>query len=189
MDIPKAETHRPEWPAALPRLPQIWIGYLIGFATIIAEFVAAAMQPELPKAFFVIPPVYVFLPAFVGFVYWLVCVHRYHLILADIPGVKYPVSPARAVGFHFIPVYNFYWLFKWPQVLAKFINVRLGRPLMKPGGVGFAVLTAFIVRFIVDPGLGLILLFVTASYISACLRHAVLSASPAAAGEPLSLEQ
>jgi hypothetical protein len=184
MDIPKAETHRPEWPAALPRLPQIWIGYLIGFATIIAEFVAAAMQPELPKAFFVIPPVYVFLPAFVGFVYWLVCVHRYHLILADIPGVKYPVSPARAVGFHFIPVYNFYWLFKWPQVLAKFINVRLGRPLMKPGGVGFAVLTAFMVRFIVDAGLGLILLFVTASYISACLRHAVLSASPAAAGEP-----
>lgn len=184
MEIPKAEARRPEWPATLPRLPQIWIGYLIGFATIIAEFVAAALHPDPPTSLFAIPPVYVFLPAFVGFVYWLVCVHRFHLILADVPGAQYPVSPARAVGFHFIPLYNFYWLFKWPQEIAKFLNARLRRRLMKPCGVGFAVLTAFIVRFVVDPGLGLILMFVTASYISACLRYALPSAPHQAAGEP-----
>lgn len=159
----------------------------MGIATMVAEIVAVQLHPELAKGPAVIPPLYFFLAVFIGGVYWLVCVHQYHVVMNRIPGWKHPISPARAVGFHFIPIYNFYWVFKWPQEIAKFVNWRLGRPLMKPQMVGLSVLAAFVVRFVVDPGLGLILLFVAASYVSVCLRYALLSPHETAGGsEPFS---
>ncbi|HEY4906666.1 MAG TPA: hypothetical protein VIH74_04395, partial [Candidatus Acidoferrum sp.] len=63
-----ADTEHPESarpPAALPTLPMIWIGYLLGVATIIAEFVAVSLHPELAKEAG-IPPLYLFLVSFVG---------------------------------------------------------------------------------------------------------------------------
>jgi hypothetical protein len=162
--------------AALPRLPRVWIGYLLGLATTIAETAAFTLHPELAKQGG-IPPLYLFLPIFVGGVYWLVCVYEYHVLMAHMPGWKHPISPARAVGFHFIPLFNFYWVFKWPQEIAAFVNWRMHRPMMKPQWVGLAVLLAFLVRFLLDPGLGLILLFVAFSYVSECLRRA-MSAPP-----------
>jgi hypothetical protein len=111
-----------------------------------------------------------------------------------IPGWRHPISPARAVGFHFIPFYNLYWIFKWPQPIAEFVNSRLGRStsesfpklFMRPQAIGLAVLLALIVRVFIDPGLGLILLFMAASYLSASLRRALAEPAPwqAAAGPP-----
>ncbi len=98
-------------------------------------------------------------------------------------GCFQPDTLARAVGFHFIPFYNFYWIFKWPKEIAKFVNWRLRAPVMKPVPVGVAVLGALVLR-ILDPGFGLILLFFPMSYVSECLRRAlvvppaVLDASP-----------
>ena len=157
----------------LPPLAQLWVGYLLGFATIVAEFAAAALHPEMAQAEFPIPPLYLFLVMFVGGVYWLVCVYRYHVVMQHVPGWKHPISPARAVGFHFIPIYNLYWVFKWPQEIARFVNWRFAQPLMKPQMVGLMVFAAFVLRFFFDPGLGLILLFLAASYVSACLRRAL----------------
>src|SRR5262249_39123897 len=94
-----------------PPLPQIWVGYLLGVATIVAELVAVGLNPQLAKEGG-IPPLYLFLVSFVGGVYWLVCIYRIHVVLAHIPEWKHPISPARAVGFHFIPFYQFYWVFK-----------------------------------------------------------------------------
>jgi hypothetical protein len=170
-------------PAALPALPQVWIGYALGIVTILAEVVAVELHPELANGGFTIPPLYLFLSAFVGGVYWMVCVYQYHVVLANIRGWKHPISPARAVGFHFLPLYNFYWVFKWPQEIARFVNWRLQKPLMKPQAVGIAVFAAFLVRLLLDPGLGLILLFVAFSYVSECLRRAL--ASPAVPVENL----
>lgn len=161
---------------ALPPLPRIWVGYLLGIATIVAEFVAVTLHPEMAKVG-AIPPLYLFLAVFVGGVYWLVCVYQYHVVMARMPGWKHPISPARAVGYHFLPIYNLYWVFKWPQEIARFVNWRLQRPLMKPQAVGLGVFAAFVVRFVIDPGLGLILLFVAAAYVSECLRRA-LAAPP-----------
>src|SRR5262249_50093431 len=46
MEIPSSEMHSPDFPArALPRLPQIWIGYLMGIATMVAEIVAVQLHP------------------------------------------------------------------------------------------------------------------------------------------------
>jgi len=171
MSFPDTESpERSDVTAKSPQLPLIWIGYLLGIATIIAEFVALSLHPELANEGG-IPPLYLFLASFVGIVYWLVCVHRYHVVMAQVPGWKHPISPARAVGFHLIPFYNLYWIFKWPQEIAKFVNGRLHQPVMKPVAVGFAVLAALILR-IFDPGFGLILLFFPMSYLSECLRRA-----------------
>ena len=91
--------------------------------------------------------------------------------MAHVPGWKHPISPARAVGFHFIPFYNLYWIFKWPREIANFVNARLHQPIMKPVAVGVAILAALVLR-ILDPGFGLILLFFPVSYVSECLRRA-----------------
>src|SRR6202451_4897980 len=177
-----ADTEHPESarpPAAVPVLPMIWIGYLLGVATIIAEFVAVSLHPELAKEAG-IPPLYLFLVSFVGGVYWFVCIYRYHVILKMMPGWKHPISPARAVGFHFIPFYNLYWVFKWPREIANFVNARLQQPIMKPVAVGVAILAALVLR-ILDPGFGLILLFFPVSYVSECLRRA-FAAPPVQSG-------
>lgn len=159
-------------------LPQIWIGYLFGLATIIAEYVAVSRHPEMAKGERVIPPLYLFLLIFVGIVYWLVCVHRFHVILQQVPGWKHPISPGRAVGYHFIPVFYLYWMFKWPKEIAGFVNSRFPQPLMRPYTAGVMMLTAFLVGPLFDPGLALILLFVSISYVSACLRRALASPPP-----------
>jgi hypothetical protein len=160
-------------PGTLPPLPQLWVGYLLGFATVVAELIEGSNHAvNLPPSDFPIPNLYLFLLMFVGGVYWLVCVYRYHVVMQHVPGWKHPISPARAVGFHFIPIYNLYWVFKWPQEIARFVNWRFGQPVMKPQMVGLMVFAAFVMRFLFDPGLGLILLFLAASYVSGCLRRA-----------------
>jgi hypothetical protein len=169
-----ADTEQPQFPRPRidpPAMPMIWIGYILGVATIVAEFIAVGLNPELEKHIGT-PPLYLFLVSFVGGVYWFVCVYRYHVVLAATPGWKHPISPARAVGFHFIPFYNLYWFFKWPKEIAQFVNFRLRSPIMKALPVGIAILGAFVLRFF-DPGFGLILLFFPMSYISECLRRAL----------------
>jgi hypothetical protein len=99
------------------------------------------------------------------------------VILAHVPGWTHPISPARAVGFHFIPFYNLYWVFKWPAEIAKFVNARLRSPVMKPFPVGIAILGALILR-VLDPGFGLILLFFPLSYVSERLRRAFTAQAP-----------
>jgi hypothetical protein len=176
---PSGTESRPsENSAATPlKTPVIWIGHVLGVATIVAEFAAVGLHPELAKQGG-IPPLYLFLVSFVGGVYWFVCIHRYHVILAHIPGWTHPISPARAVGFHFIPFYNLYWVFKWPAEIANFVNARLRAPAMKPVPVGVAILGALVVR-VLDPGLGLVLLFFPLSYLSDCLRRAIAVEKPA----------
>jgi hypothetical protein len=167
-DLPAGHTQ----PSKLPTLPQLWIGYLLGVATIITELIAVSLHPNMTAGGPFDIPLYFFLPIFIGFVYWLVCVYKYHVVMQHIPGWTHPISPARAVGFHFIPIYNLYWVFKWPQEIARFVNWRFHRPVMKPQMVGLMVFAAFVMRFLFDPGLGLIMLFFAASYVSRCLRQA-----------------
>ena len=101
-------------------MPKLWIGYLLAAATLIGETVAVSRNPDLAKSGqFIVPPLEIFLPAFVARVYWFVCVYRYHKILAAVPNYVHPVTPGKAVGFHFIPVYNIYWIFYWPTAIAN----------------------------------------------------------------------
>jgi hypothetical protein len=169
---------------ALPPFPRIWIGYLLGLATLIAEVVMVTLHPELAKEALVIPPLYLFLPNFISIVYWLVCVYELHVVLRQASAGKYPITPGRAAGFHLIPVYSLYWVFKWPRELARFVNGRLGAPLMSPGRTGWTVVIAFAAFLVLSRGLGIMALFWATAHLSRCLRYA-LETRPASPAGPL----
>src|SRR6266699_1897075 len=109
---------------------------------------------------------------------WIGCVYEYHVVLAQTTADAYSIKPLRAAWFHLIPLYGLYWVFKWPRELARFVNSRVETPLMRPDRTGLAVIMAFFVFLVLDRGVGMILLFWAASYLSRCLRYA-LAARPA----------
>jgi hypothetical protein len=170
--------------ASLPPFPRIWIGYLLGVGTLIAEIVTYTLHPELANEAFAIPPIYLFLAQFISLVYWLVCAYEYHVILAQLTNNAYPIKPLRAAWFHLIPIYSFVWVFKWPRELTNFVNSRLGAPLISPNRVGWAVFFAFVVFVFLSRGFGMILLFWAASRLSRYLRYA-LTERPAPPPGPL----
>jgi len=170
-------------PGAVPPFPRIWIGYLLGFATLIAEMVAVTLHPELAKEPLLIPPLYLFLANFISLVYWLVCVYEYHVVLALATAGAYPVKPVRAAWFHLIPIYGLYWVYKWPREVARFVNSRLPTPLMRPERTGLAVFLAFAVFLVLDRGVGMILLFWAASRLSRWLRYALAARPASPAGQ------
>jgi hypothetical protein len=162
----------------IARLPKIWIGYLLAFATLVGEAVAVARHPELVKGTEIaVPPLEIYLPAFIGLVYWLVCIHRYHVVLAHVPGWKHPISPARAVWFHFIPIFVVYWVFRWPAAIADFVNQRLDANVMNKWTVGLCFFASLLARLFLDASLHVALLFFSCTYISGFMRRAL--ASPA----------
>jgi hypothetical protein len=168
-DVPTQS--RPE--EELSRFPRLWIGHLLGLITLVAEIVWASLHTELAKGELPIPPLYLFLPNFVSLVYWLVCVYEYHVVLARATLQSYPVSPARAAWFHLIPIYDFYWSYKWPLEFANFVNSRVPTPLLNPARIARNVCAAFVVFLLLDRGLGLILLCLAASRLSTGLRAAL----------------
>jgi hypothetical protein len=170
--------------AQSPPFPRIWVGYLMGVATLITEMVAISLHPELAKEPLLVPPLYLFLANFVSMVYWLVCVHQFHVVLRAATNGAYPIKPLKAALYTLIPIYGLYWCFKWFRGMAIFVNDRLHAPLMKPDRAGLAAFTAFVAFLILDRGLGMILLFWTASYLSRCLRLA-LAAKPVSPDAPL----
>jgi hypothetical protein len=171
-------------PSALPPFPRIWIGYLLGVATLITEMIAITLHPELAKEPLLIPPLYLFLANFISLVYWMVCVYEFHLVLMQASGGTYPIKPVRAAWFHLIPIYGLYWVYKWPREMARFINGRLPAPLMRPDRTGLAIFMAFVVFLILNRGFGMILLFWAASHLSRWLRYA-LTAQPSSPVGPL----
>jgi len=154
-------------------MPKLWIGYLLAFATFVGEGIAVTRNPDLFKSSgFIVPPLEMFLPAFITGVYWLVCIYKYHKILANIPGYKHPVSPARAVGFHFIPFFYLVWFFIWPNKIAEFVNARVKPPKMRGWIVGL-VSVAGIAAGILIPALGMALMFLGLTYLALHLTRAL----------------
>jgi hypothetical protein len=155
-------------------LPRIWIGYLLCLSTFIAEVMVVAEHPEIANGQLFIPPLPLFLLGFISFIYWLVCIHKLHMVLAHVPGWQHSISPARAVWFHFIPIYSLYWLYKWPTEIAKFVNWSLQAPLMKPRNAGIFVVASYILAILLGPG-GLILLFFSLSHLNNWVRRALIA--------------
>ena len=165
-------------PAAITNVPwpKLWIGYLLALVTLIGEIVAVARHPEIlntKEIKLVVPPLEMFLPAFVAYVFWLVCVYRYHKILAAIPRYTHPISPAKAVAFHFIPLYYLIWFFIWPNEIAKFVNARFKLPLMRGWVFGVGAIGAIVCSIFVNPGIGIALLFLSTNYVGGFLKRAL----------------
>jgi len=156
-------------------MPKIWIGYVLSFASFIGEIIAFVRHPDVfkdPGNGLIVPPLEMFLPVFITRVYWFVCVYQIHKVLKAIPGYAHPVSPGRAVGFHFIPFFQLYWIFRWPIAIAEFINARFQRQLVRGWIIGLGILFA-LVWSLAEPVTGSLLLFLLTAYLAALLKRAI----------------
>jgi hypothetical protein len=156
----------------VPPLRKIWIGFALAFAFLVAEVVDAVAGGESPGV-----KLGLLGCAIAGWFYWLTCVQRFHTILNQISphvaGVStYPITPGQAVGYHFIPFYNFFWFFKWPMVLSKFLRESTSVRVIPGSLLGLLSFLGFLLRF-ADGFLGLSVIFFVGLYISRKLREAV----------------
>jgi hypothetical protein len=119
--------------------------------------------------------------ALVSTAYVLHCISTYHYVLGKVDGWSHPISPRRAVRFHFIPIFNLYWDFKWPMELARFVNWRMQSHRMSGVLVGSLVLAGFLIAGFLDMSIGLTVILCAFAYISRCLRDA-FAAAPFPAG-------
>jgi hypothetical protein len=145
-------------------LPWVWLGYVFALAFLVGEILELAL--DLSKGFDLV----LVLIAVCGWIYWLFCVHRLHKILAELSGGRYPIEPSTAVGYHFVPFYNFYWLFKWPTTLASYLNER-GRTRVVNGNLLGALLLVSALLRLFDGAIGLAAIYTVTLYISSKLRR------------------
>jgi hypothetical protein len=162
-------TFSPQPPSPLPR---IWIGFVLAFGFLVAEIVEAMQGNESAYGPLTLPA------SLLGSIYWFFCIHRFHRILGQLsPQVDgeptYAITPRQAVGYHFIPFYNLFWLFKWPRELKDFVEKHFSIRLASAGGLGTILLLSMLVMRTIDGFLGLTLMFTFNSYISRKLRQAV----------------
>jgi hypothetical protein len=163
LDAPTTENE--QIPTSRP--PWVWVGFVFAFAFFVIEILWLALDLEERGVDVILK-----LIVLGGSIYWLICIHRIHKILAQLTRNRYPITPGQAAGYHFVPFYNLVWIFKWPIELSEYIN-RHGRVKMIPGGlIGTLFLVALLLRFF-DGSFGLLCTFAVTMYISAKLKQHV----------------
>jgi hypothetical protein len=162
------------------QLPKLKSGFRIAGFLFAAEFVwgvlAGIRGATSPQAGYA--AALTFVADLIGVSYVLHCISTYHRIVGQVDGWTHPISPKRAVRFHFIPIFNLYWNFKWIREIAKFVNWRLQRPRMAAWFAGIIVLVGYLLGALLDSSVGLVVVLAGFAYISRCLREA-LAAPPA----------
>ena len=161
----------------LPPFPRLWIGFALAALFLIAEILEVQLidlrfphmrsTGPVPKAI-----------AVGAFCYWLFCIHRLHKILNAIAPGGYPISPAQAAWFHLIPLFNFFWLVRWPYRLSNFIKAQGSVPMLSGQLLGLFLLVSIILGRTVDGALGLAGLFGVAAYISGKIRQQLAVGNP-----------
>lgn len=61
-----------------------------------------------------------------AWIYWFLCIYIIHEFIEESTQKTYPVSPGRAVWFHFIPIYGLIWTYIWPGKILKLISKKSG---------------------------------------------------------------
>jgi ABC-type glycerol-3-phosphate transport system permease component len=85
----------------------------------------------------------------IGSVLYYVYVYMIHKTLAFVTDGKYPIKPGTAVLFHFIPIFNIYWMFKWIAGVSAYINDRTPKQALLPWVFLFIYYATFIVSVII----------------------------------------
>ncbi len=144
------------------KLPNFSLGYVIAALLLIGQIIQVIARLILvkQKVYPMISPIGV-----AGWIYWFICIYQMHNVLAELTNSTYPISPAAAVGYHFIPLYNVYWIFRWPAEIAKFVNSHLGRKATFKGTGIFLFIAPFLLRM-VGAGIPLIIAFSVGLYLS-----------------------
>jgi hypothetical protein len=142
-----------------------WIGFAFALLYLGAE-IAGVDNPEEMD-------LWASLVSIVGWVYWLTCVSRFHKILAELSPYEngeptYPFTPRQSVLYHIIPLINFYWVFRWPREMDKFLRERTSVDIGSGWGMGAILFVAFLFG-----GFGLFPAFGVGLYISGQPRQAI----------------
>src|SRR5438270_7825148 len=143
--------------------PWVWFGFIFAIAFLVCEFleIGLGLDEETFRLVFL-------LIIMCGWIYWAVCVYRFHKILGEMTRNRYPIAAGEAAGKHFIPFYNLYWLFAWTSKFSDHLSRKGVR--MVPGPIlGVLILFSVLLRF-VDGALSLAFLFGVGLYISAKLK-------------------
>lgn len=98
---------------------------------------------------FVLVSIVIFLILYIGVLCTL------HGATQKLSGRTFPISLGRLLGFHFIPIYNFYWICHWPAVFDKFISTKCKSESKGSAYIGMIVLSIFSSK--IAPYSGLIL--------------------------------
>ena len=154
------EATPPEDSPAL-NLPKMWIGYVAAGIFLVAETIEAIIDPNSTET---VTPI-TLLISLAGYFYWLYCVYKMHKQISNHVN-DYPISPGKAVGFHFIPFFNLYWIFKWPSEIANLVNDRGPPKTMSRGWAGLFLLVGILVYRLIDGALGLTIIFSVGVYLN-----------------------
>jgi hypothetical protein len=170
---------RPEQPPLAEhihaRLPKIWVGYAFAVA-VFALLLVGKSSPDDSKIDVGALGLLLF---FVGWFYWMFCVYRIHRVLKEATYGAYPISPRRAAGFQFIPIYNLIWVFKWPKRIAEFVNARTNSHRMSR----FLPATLLLIAgFVGQSGmlapLHLLIIFGVGDYLARRIKHVLPTYAP-----------
>jgi len=144
-------------------LPKIWFGFVLA-AIFFSYHLFSDFLPAMFRTRYGFPggASVIYLTAMA---YWLFCIYRFHKILEETTHGQYPIEAKTAAALHLVPVYNIYWIFKWPSELARYMNHK-GRVQMTRGWVlGLLLLFSMVILSRIDGSLSIAVLFFIAMYI------------------------
>lgn len=137
-------------------LPAIWPGYLLAVSAFLVGFAEGIYDPD-STANQKTP--YVLLISAINLSYWIFCIFRIHRVLVEATDGNYPIRPWKAAGFMFIPFFNIYWLFRWNNQIASFVNSQQQKVRVRRYLAPAVQLLGLIAARLVDGSLGLLILY------------------------------
>jgi hypothetical protein len=143
-------------------LPSVWPGYVLAVSALIVEVGEGIFDPNSVTDQYTL---LFLLVSLVNSSYWIFCIFRIHRVLAEASNGSYPIGPWKAVGLMFIPFFNLYWLFRWTNQIADFVNGQPGTArLLRNWPAGFLLL-GLIITAKIDGSLGMPILYGTLHFI------------------------
>lgn len=101
--------------------------------------------------------------------YLLFCVYRIHEVISEATGGAYPISPSQATFLNIIPIFNFYWVFRWTNQIATFLNDRNSKEHV-PINLAGALLVAAAGLAFIDSALFFAVAFLVVGYLNDKIR-------------------
>jgi len=160
------EGELPKPPRSIPTLPVAWAGFFFVVPDLILMSIRQATD-EMGEVAALFRLIQFGLVAF-----WLWCVYRLHEVFEAASDGNYPISAGAAVGWHFAPIFNLYWVMKWTKVAAGFLRSRAPELNVPGTALGLIVLAGSFARPFV-PVLGTVLMFAALQWIVSKSRVAL----------------
>ena len=166
----------------LPSLPPSWFGFLLAGLFLIFEFY------ELSESNYEVTNYsssaysnnfgFTNIIAISAWIYWLFCVHRFHKILFIHSNGKHDIKPGFAVLGHFIPFFNLYWIFHWPNEISEYVNSKSPKSEMPKGIIGITILIGLLLGRFFDGAIGMSVLFGIVAYLNKKFDRTLLIDEP-----------